>query len=327
MYEAEFTSDSGGQVICQRCKISFEAGTKLSYMHSTDPTRHGRHICDGCHEYYLQKQTTRRRQDNGTLPQSSGAQSVIRQVAAAQRGESGAPIVPVGNSIMHALTPLSSSGGRSRSGQDFTSSHSHILPPIPERQERISRINIPPMPNIYSAAPFPRSMNSPLVNPGYQEAHQLYNEMRCHFANKAFSTVANAEVIVVKVWMMTRLPGKKSPVTISDIFEALSNIPVHIGVQELKFIAYHALLPQYIKWSKNFSLTFEGCELRNKQWVEFVPKHPDIDAVADKFFDCKGRNKTLKVFSASLRQGIEIYLVITLWALAYLSARFIWNKL
>ena len=43
-------------------------------------------------------------------------------------------------------------------------------------------------------------------------------------------------------------------------------------------------------------------------WVELVPKHPDVDAVADHFFTSKGKNKG-KVFMP--KQGIELYLVIT----------------
>jgi hypothetical protein len=94
-----------------------------------------------------------------------------------------------------------------------------------------------------------------------------------------------------------------------NIFEAVSNIPVHIGVNDLKFVAYHAILPHFLKWSKDFPLLFDECELRTKLWVELIPKTPDVDAIADKFFDLKGKNKTTKVFSA--KQGIDLYLAIS----------------
>jgi hypothetical protein len=74
--------------------------------------------------------------------------------------------------------------------------------------------------NSHSTLPFPALKSKALVNPGYQEAHQLYNEMRAHFANKAYSNVANAELIVVKVWLMMRVPNRKTaaPVFVCFIF-------------------------------------------------------------------------------------------------------------
>ena len=96
--------------------------------------------------------------------------------------------------------------------------------------------------------------------------------------------------------------------TTQDIFEALSNIPVHIGANDLKWVLYHAVLPHYIKWSKGFPIQMDECQIRNKLWVELVPKHPDVDAVAEHFFTSKGRNKG-RVFTP--KQGVELYLVIT----------------
>lgn len=59
------------------------------------------------------------------------------------------------------------------------------------------------------------------TNPGYQEAHQYYNEMREHFAKKAYASAANVELVVVKVTFATLAPTKKSPLCIS-----VSHIPV-----------------------------------------------------------------------------------------------------
>lgn len=74
----------------------------------------------------------------------------------------------------------------------------------------------------HSTLPFPASKSKSLENPGYQEAHQLYNEMRTHFTNKAYSNVANAEVIVVKVWMMMRVPNRKTAAPVSVHFYFVS---------------------------------------------------------------------------------------------------------
>jgi hypothetical protein len=69
-------------------------------------------------------------------------------------------------------------------------------------------------PGSYASAsqPFPRLFQrAPAVITGYQEAHSFYNEMREHYARKAYSNSLNVELVVVKARMMTLLPGKKNP--------------------------------------------------------------------------------------------------------------------
>ena len=94
---------------------------------------------------------------------------------------------------------------------------------------------------------------------------------------------------------------------VKTIFEAISHVPVHIGVGDLKFLAYYALLPQYLEWSKGFPLEIAECQLRDKNWVELISRQPDIDAIADKFFACKGKRK-VKTFSA--KSVAELYMCI-----------------
>ena len=52
------------------------------------------------------------------------------------------------------------------------------------------------------------------VQPGYQEAHRLYDELRQFFAQKAMS-VHGGEVVVIKVTMMLLKPGNKNPSIVS----------------------------------------------------------------------------------------------------------------
>jgi len=61
----------------------------------------------------------------------------------------------------------------------------------------------------------PKFISSPIpLQPGYQEAHTRYDEMRRFFAQKAF-TVHSGEVVVIKVTMMSLKPGNKNPSIIS----------------------------------------------------------------------------------------------------------------
>ena len=56
--------------------------------------------------------------------------------------------------------------------------------------------------------------DSQSVPPGYQEAHQKYDEMQQIFGKKAM-LVHNGEVVVIKVTMMSLKPGYKSPSVVS----------------------------------------------------------------------------------------------------------------
>lgn len=52
------------------------------------------------------------------------------------------------------------------------------------------------------------------VQPGYQEAHRIYDEMRQFFAMKAMS-VHGGKVVVIKVTMMSWKPGNRNPSIVS----------------------------------------------------------------------------------------------------------------
>ena len=77
----------------------------------------------------------------------------------------------------------------------------------------------------------------------------------------------------------------------------VSNIPVNIGVQQLKLVAYYTLLPLFVKWSKNAELALEDVRLHFKDWVELMPSgsgSQDVGAIASKFFIPKGKMKILQ---------------------------------
>lgn len=55
--------------------------------------------------------------------------------------------------------------------------------------------------------------NTP-IEPGYQEAHKIYNEMRQFFAKKAMM-VHGGEVVIIKVMMMALKEGNRHPSVVS----------------------------------------------------------------------------------------------------------------
>jgi hypothetical protein len=157
---------------------------------------------------------------------------------------------------------------------------------------------------------------------GYQDAHGIYDEMQQFFAQRAMS---NGEVVVIKVTMMSLKPGNRNPSVVSvrvthlshplylscysqNISETIFNIPVHIGVQELKNIAYLTLLPPFLIWSKDDILAIKDLCLRFKDWVELIPLehgHEDVGTISSKFFQPKGRLKTIQF---NPNKVLELYL-------------------
>jgi hypothetical protein len=83
---------------------------------------------------------------------------------------------------------------------------------------------------------------------------------------------------------------------------------VHIGVRELKNIAYLTLLPPFLIWSKDDILAMEDLRLRFKDWVELIPLghgDEDVGAISSKFFQPKGRSKTIQF---NPNKVLELYL-------------------
>ncbi|KAL0945786.1 hypothetical protein HGRIS_012074 [Hohenbuehelia grisea] len=151
----------------------------------------------------------------------------------------------------------------------------------------------------FGALPLPESLVRPVLEPGYQPAHAHYDSIRSYMA---------------PTWQAKPLPMMKKPTLVSNILEAVSNIPVHIGATELKAVLFYAVLPKFVKRSKGFTLRIEDVELRNSQWAEIVPNtalSSDVDAIAAHFYKSRGNNKgKLTVPTFAPGKGIELYLAI-----------------
>ncbi|KIL54342.1 hypothetical protein M378DRAFT_182577 [Amanita muscaria Koide BX008] len=283
-YEPIFTSTTNVQSECERCHVNLPKAD-LYFMRSFIPGKKGRFLCKDCHDYYRQKPgTVRRPGGSGIAAPRNGTISGIditaihQQVGAAQRMEGTSQIKAIG-SIMGAPLLQASLAISPVAGPIISTPYRHRQPIVP---------------------PFP--VNWELSKPGYQEAHIFYNDME--------KTRVASEVIVVKAWLAYRAPERRKETVVNDVFEALQNIPVHIGARDLKRVIYTMILPHFLAWSKGLPINIDECELRNKQWVELIPRHPeaDVDVIADKFID-KGRKKNgAPVFNP--RQGIDLYLVI-----------------
>ncbi|KAJ6504738.1 hypothetical protein C8R47DRAFT_1316176 [Mycena vitilis] len=133
---------------------------------------------------------------------------------------------------------------------------------------------------------FPRLTQLP-ANPGYQEAHSVYEEMRSHFQNKAYSQ-GNTQTMLLRCWLATLEPRRATETLIHDIYRAVDHIPVNVGAGDLKSIVYHALLPQIVTWLRGYPVDKIEFTLRKQHWLEIVPTaFPDVNAIADDFFTVK----------------------------------------
>jgi len=63
----------------------------------------------------------------------------------------------------------------------------------------------------------------------------------------------------------------------------------------------------FLKWSNNATVDLDQLRLRNKDWVEMIPRPgvQDIDAIAAKFFIAKGKARNV-LFHAG--KGVEVFL-------------------
>lgn len=96
----------------------------------------------------------------------------------------------------------------------------------PPNQPRLSPVLLQnhPGPNVLTpnrhasgssiAIRFPPQLNDVALRPGYQEAHQLYVQMRDYYRDKAYAT-GDAEVVVIKARMMTLISTRITPVAVA----------------------------------------------------------------------------------------------------------------
>lgn len=290
---AEFTEVNELHGTCGRCQHTFEK-SKLFYMHDVRMNEPGRWLCAPCRGYYRDK-TRRRQQASSQAISTDGLHRtdhshIHDQNSAAQRGDIRGNIKAIGQAAAgHACD---------------TRMPPPALPPhVPVNGPYVGLpgpvIPHPPFPMVFPKTYRPQAY-------GYNEAHALYNELRDRLSTLAYSG-GYTELITVKARMMTWQPNRKQANVVGNIAESMNNIPVNIGVKELKDIVFTMLLKPFFKWFNDFPLSLDDVVLRDKNWVEYVALDPqrDANAVSASFFSVKGRRGTKK-FNPG--QGIDVLL-------------------
>ncbi|GLB40064.1 hypothetical protein LshimejAT787_0705740 [Lyophyllum shimeji] len=251
----------------------------LKHMHNKDHSKPGRDLCQRCYQYYLDKTGTVRRSSAAptqawSLP--GHRKDVQKRIAQAQRGHV--------NNDVQAVGANSSRGVQDQAAGYVTGTTSGPLQtpgPTIHLPGNIHRNNIPPV-HVQGRGPQPV---------GYTAAHASYPAVRHERIQQAYST-HNAEVGVVEVRMVLKLPGRVQEQLIHDLVEAVDHIPVHIGAVDLKRTLYDAVIPKWNAWTRNFPLPIEKIAMRDRLWVELKPRNPDCDVIARYFFK-SGKNGAL----------------------------------
>ena len=82
-----------------------------------------------------------------------------------------------------------------------------------------------------------------------------------------------------------------------NLTKTINNLPVHVGVAQLKEICFVTILPLFLQWSENAELSLDDIHLRDTKWAGIVPIPGllDVNAIAKQFFPLqgKGEHKTL----------------------------------
>ncbi|KAL4269042.1 hypothetical protein AB1N83_001843 [Pleurotus pulmonarius] len=279
-------------------------------MFSNDASKPGRQLCESCHNHYLNKPTTRRLGEPGVLKSSvdrveassdrfrntshssqvtttSEERKVIhKEISRAQRAESSHPIRAVGD-VTSTSTP-----GRMLSGYGQLSAGGPIIR-VPgsgfSRPQTSQPMSMPFDPNMYRR----KSVAS-----GYNQNHSTYAADRERLARRAYSN-EGGYVGTIYAQMVYVPPGKTKPSIIHDnitnIMEAIGNVPVHIGVAELKDLLFGALKERWDRYSKSFPLHAGDVTMRCKDWTPMRVSEPDVDAVLHYFQKKKGKNLVIEV--------------------------------
>ncbi|KAL4253269.1 hypothetical protein AB1N83_013323 [Pleurotus pulmonarius] len=270
-FYADFTrSCSSDQVVkCDRgtdCPLGgiLPPGTKTHYMFSNDPSKPGRQLCESCHNYYLMKPTTRR---------GDGTESSHRN---------------------HLSTHPPS----------ITPSNNHIISKSEEQKvihKEISRAQrAEPSHPIRAIGDVTSSLPS-RVSAYVVRQHLIRTrtgEKRERLAKRAYSN-EGGYVGTVYAQMVYLPPGKTKPMIIHDnvvnIMEAIGNVPVHIGANELKNLLFNALKEKWDKYSKGYPLSVGDITIRFRDWTPMRTPEPDVDVILHYFQKKKGKNIVIEI--------------------------------
>ncbi|KAJ7805704.1 hypothetical protein B0H14DRAFT_2611057 [Mycena olivaceomarginata] len=289
------------QRICQKCKAPPAPGEALVYLNPQMPNQTGRSVCGTCHRYYQQKtvarQTQKRSGPSSTLSMPpppppaplQNVQKVHKDIARSKRGDKDVRVERLGSASLHGFSAGSKTHGTplgfySGQGVNFGS----FAPWAPS-----SDITGNPGPNAVSSQyqPYsPYSTLSPYYTPapepnfaGYTLSHLKYDTDKERRAKQAYAA-HGGYTVTIEVHASHMPVGKTRCKLIGAVLEVIDDVPVHIGAVDLKNACFNAINLPWLEFSDNYIVDVNSLHLRDDRWAPILPKDPDVDAIAHRFY-------------------------------------------
>ncbi|KAJ7704236.1 hypothetical protein B0H16DRAFT_1637812 [Mycena metata] len=144
------------------------------------------------------------------------------------------------------------------------------------------------------AALMASSSGSP-IGYGYTPAHGNYLQSRAQKQVLSYAPSADHR-IMLEFRGVTRKPGAAAPKPLWDLYYVQDKVKVSIGAHRIKALAWEKLAPRWRVHTNDFPLTAEECHIYNKNWVEIIPKDPDINVISEQFYKANPKNPAAPIF-------------------------------
>ena len=80
------------------------------------------------------------------------------------------------------------------------------------------------------------------------------------------------------------------------MLEVIDDVPAHISCLDLKRLCFNAFLPPWNLYTGNHVIDIDSVTLRDDKWASIIPRTPDVDAIAHKFYHAPKKNSSAPQF-------------------------------
>ncbi|KAK7037142.1 hypothetical protein R3P38DRAFT_3183257 [Favolaschia claudopus] len=294
---------------CQRpsCNKLLPPGVELYMLHDKQHTADGFGVCPDCKEHYENKgsgiahkkrtdtdKTVRmvsRTEAGPSQRQGKAISSTCKSYVYVSRGRHPAPLSSGSVAQIQQANAHANRGGRAVSGPiqsigaypQYGSYGSGSMPPPPVPSHRLPDVRIPGNGGPNSSVLASLAPPAPSSGYGYTERHASYLETRAHVQQLAYAHGSDHR-ITLELRGVIRKPGRVTADIIADMFCVVDKIKANVGALDILNLAWTRLSPKWFTHTNNFPLSSTDCQLFTKDWVEIVPRTPDVNVIADRFY-------------------------------------------
>ncbi|KAJ7726305.1 hypothetical protein DFH07DRAFT_758178 [Mycena maculata] len=294
---------------CDRC-LQVPPDGALAFLHPLKAGQSGRYVCPPCYQHYMAKGSTvtspapSQYQSRSSNPPAFGFPLINMSNSNLGHGSGGPPafgsrvLTSWPNPEQMLLFDTRRSSARVQAAQPVTSSSAPYYTSGPRYNSGASSSMPPPS--------------------GYTTNHLKYAADRHRRSQQAYAA-QGGYVVVIEARASVMLPGKTTQKLVGDVLEVVDDVGCHIGADDLKRLCFDALLPVWNEFTSQFPLSIDDVTLRDDKWAVVVPRNPDVDAIAHKFFHAAKKPNGAPQFR-SKKLVMNIHIPNRIWD-AYNAAR------